>query len=161
MININTDTYLIELTRGDNAVIEFTAEDDDGNTYLPETGDVLVFAVAKMRNKDPLFQIENEFGEFAEASPTQTEFEADPTMYFTHSSGTYTRCSESSTYSSSTQYYTSKFWDIEIVPENTKEMKSNTYVWDLQIEINGEIHTIIGETDTLDPRFKIWGEVAQ
>lgn len=161
MINIDTATYLIELTRGDNAVIEFTAEDDDGNIYLPETGDVLVFAVAKMRNKDPLFQIENTFGEFAEAFPTETEFAADPTMYFTHSSGTYTRCAASATYSSSTQYYISTFWDIEIVPENTKAMKSNTYVWDLQIEINGEIHTIIGETDTLDPRFKIWGEVAQ
>lgn len=161
MININTDTYLIELTRGDNAVIEFTAEDDEGNVYLPDTGDKLVFAVAKMRNKDPLFQVENEFGKYAQATPTEAEFNADKTKYFTHSSGVYTRCTAASVYNSSTNYYVSLFWDIEIVPENTKTMKSNTYVWDLQIEINGEIHTIIGETDTLDPRFKIWGEVAQ
>lgn len=161
MININTETYLIELTRGDNAVIQFTAEDDDGNTYLPEAGDVLVFAVAKMRNKDPLFQIENVFGKYAEASPTQAEFEADPTMYFTYSDGVYTRCEAGDSYDPTAQYYTSLFWDIEIVPENTKSLKSNTYVWDLQIQINGEIHTIIGETDTLDPRFKVWGEVAQ
>lgn len=161
MINIDTETYLIELTRGDNAVIEFSAEDDDGNVYLPDTGDVLKFAVAKMRNKDYLFQVVNEFGEFHAVTPTQDEFEADKTKYFTESAGVYTRCTESSTYSSATDYYVSEFWDIEIVPEHTKEMKSQTYVWDLQITINGEIQTIIGETDTLDPRFKIWGEVAQ
>ena len=162
MININKDTYLIELTRGDNAVIEFSAKDDAGNTYLPVTGDVLVFAVAKRRNKDPIFQIENVFGKYAAASPTQTEFEADPTKYFTYSDGTYTRCTEESTYSSQTDYYTSLFWDIEILPAHTAEMKStNLYVWDLQLEQNGEIQTIIGETDTLDPRFKVWGEVAQ
>ena len=161
MINIDTGTYLIELTRGDNAVIEFSAEDDNGNVYLPDTGDVLTFGVGKMRNKDYLFQVVNEFGEFHAVTPTQDEFEADKTKYFTESAGVYTRCTESSTYSSSADYYVSEFWDIEIVPEHTKEMKSQTYVWDLQITINGEIQTIIGETDTLDPRFKIWGEVAQ
>ena len=161
MININTESYLIELTRGDNAVITFSAKDDDDNTYLPETGDALVFAVAKTRNKDPLFQIKNNFGVFAAASPTQAEFEADPTMYFTYSSGTYTRCAASATYSALTEYYTSLFWDIAILPEHTKELKANTYVWDLQLESNGEIHTIIGQTDELDPKFKVWGEVAQ
>ena len=114
-----------------------------------------------MRNKDPLFQVVNKFGEFHAVTPTQDEFNADKTKYFTESAGVYTRCTESSTYSSATDYYVSEFWDIEIVPEHTKEMKSQTYVWDLQITINGEIQTIIGETDTLDPRFKIWGEVAQ
>lgn len=162
MININTDTYLIELTRGDNAVIEFTAEDDEGNTYLPDVGDVLVFALAKRRNKDPIFQIENEFGKFAEATPTQEEYEQDPTKYFVLDDGTYVRQTESDAYSSSNEYYTSLFWDIQILPEHTENLKSTTtYYWDLQLESNGEIHTIIGETDTLDPKFKAWGEVAQ
>ena len=161
MINIDTETYLIELTRGDNAVIEFSAKDDGGNVYLPDTGDKLVFAVAKMRNKDPLFQVTNEFGEYAQVTPTQTEFNADKTKYFTYSSGVYTRCTAASVYNSSTNYYVSLFWNIAIAPENTKEMKSNTYVWDLQLESDGKIHTIIGETDTLDPKFKIWGEVSE
>lgn len=162
MINIDTEKYLIELTRGDNAVIEFTAEDDDGNTYLPVVGDVLVFAVSKRRNKEPIFQIENEFGKFAAASPTQEEFEADPTQYFTYSDGVYERCTGESEYSGSTDYYTSLFWDVEILPHHTETLKlNNLYVWDLQLETNGEIQTIIGETDTLDPRFKAWGEVAQ
>ena len=125
MINIDTETYLIELTRGDNAVIEFSAKDDGGNVYLPDTGDKLVFAVAKMRNKDPLFQVTNEFGEYAQVTPTQTEFNADKTKYFTYSSGVYTRCTVASVYNSSTNYYVSLFWNIAIVPENTKEMKGN------------------------------------
>lgn len=161
MINIDTETYLIELTRGDDAIIEFTAVDEDGNTYLPEDGDVLTFGVGKARNKDPLFQVTNEFGSFSLEEPTEAEFNADKTKYFTLSDGVYTRCTASSTYSSSTNYYVSEFWDIAIVPENTKELKAQTYVWDLQITVNGETHTIIGETDTLDPKFKVWGEVAQ
>lgn len=161
MINIDTDTYLIELTRGDNAVIEFTAEDDGGGTYLAETGDVLKFAVGKRRNKDYIFQIENEFGEFAAVTPTQAEYEADPTSYFTLSGTTYTRCTAGDAYDANEHYYASTFWDIEILPEHTEELKSMLYVWDLQITINGEIHTIIGETDSIDPKFKIWGEVSQ
>ena len=161
MINVETETYLLELTRGDNAVIEFSAKDEDENTYLPDTGDKLVFAVAKARNKEPLFQIPNEFGRFAQAFPTEAEFNADKTKYFTESSGVYTRCTEDSVYSSVADYYVSLFWDIAILPEHTKELKAYTYVWDLQIEINGEIHTIIGETDSLNPQFKLWGEVAE
>lgn len=161
MINIDETTYLIELTRGDNATIEFGAKDSDGNEYLPGEGDVLIFAVGKRRNKDPIFQVKNEFGVFSEASPTQDEFNADKTRYFTHASETYTRCTAASVYSDSTQYYISNFWDIKLVPEHTEEMKEQTYVWDLQLETNGEVNTIIGATDTLNPKFKIWGEVAQ
>lgn len=161
MINIDTETYLIELTRGDNAVITFTAKDDEDNTYLPDTGDTLKFAVAKTRNKDYLFQIENDMTKFTAVSPTEDEFNADKTAFFTESAGVYTRCTDASVYNSGTDYYASLFWDIAILPEHTKELKSNTYVWDLQITINGEIQTIIGETDDLNPQFKIWGEVAQ
>lgn len=163
MLNIDTTTMLIEMTRGDNAVVVFSAEDDDGNTYLPVVGDVLVFAVAKGRNKDPIFQIENKFGEkFSEATPTQAEYEADPTSYFILSGGNYVRQTALDAYDALATYYTSMFWDVEILPEHTVGMKSGTsYVWDLQLESNGEIFTIIGETDSLDPRFKAWGEVAQ
>ena len=161
MINIDENKYLIEMTRGDNAIISFTAKESDGNTYLPSTGDKLTFAVAKARNKTPLFQTQNEFGEFSTATPTQEEFESDPTNFFTLVDDEYIRCASTSVYSPSTTYYVSTFWDIEIIPSNTKNLKATTYVWDLQLESNGEIMTIIGETDTLNPKFKIWGEVAQ
>ena len=83
MINIDENKYLIELTRGDNAIISFTAKESDGSTYFPSTGDKLTFAVAKARNKTPLFQTQNEFGDFSTATPTQEEFESDPTNFFT------------------------------------------------------------------------------
>ena len=149
------------MTRGDTEIITFSAKESDGSTYLPVTGDVLKFAVAKARNKEYLFQIVNRLDTFSKVTPTQAEFEADKTSYFTYSSGTYTRCTSDSVYNSGTDYYVSLFWDIAILPEHTKELKANTYVWDLQLERNGEIQTIIGETDTLNPKFKIWGEVAQ
>lgn len=60
MLSINTETMLIELTRGDNASIVFSAVDSDGTTYTPSTGDKLKFAVAKKVGAEPLFQIETE-----------------------------------------------------------------------------------------------------
>ena len=41
MFNINTETYLIELTRGDSASIIFGAKDAQGNDYIPVAGDEL------------------------------------------------------------------------------------------------------------------------
>ena len=162
MLAIDKETMLIELTRGDSAVITFDAMYEDGSYYFPVAGDVLSFAVAKRRNKDPIFQIENTFGDFSSVSPTEEEFNANKEIYFTVISGEFVRCSSSSVYSSSTQYYVSKFWDIAIVPEHTAEMKSGDYVWDVQIEnADGTITTIIGETDTLNPLFHVWGEVTQ
>lgn len=161
MIDIDTSTFLIKMTRGDNETIEFGCLDSNEDEYLPGDGDVLTFAVGKRRNKDPIFQKKNVFGEFTAVELTAEEFAEDKTKYFTESGGVYTRCASDATYVPGEDYYTSLFWDIEIEPEDTAEMKSNTYVWDLQLETNGEITTIIGETDTLDPKFVIWGEVSQ
>lgn len=161
MLNIDTETFLIELTRGDNAVIQFGANYSDDQPYYPTTGDVLRFAVAKARNKTPLFQITNDYGVFSAEAVTQTEFEADKTKYFTYSGGVYTRCSENSVYDAGETYYVSLFWDISILPEHTAGLKSGDYVWDLQLTTDGETYTVIGETDEIDPIFKIWGEVAE
>lgn len=162
MINIDDTAYLIELTRGDSAVISFSATYEDGDVYLPIEGDRLVFGVADRLNDPPRFQIENRFGSFSAVSPTQEEFEADPTKYFTYSGGTYTRCTESDTYDSSEQYYESEFWDIEILPRHTSGMRSGLYAWDVQlVSADGKIETIIGKTDEISPKFKLWGEVAR
>lgn len=60
MLAINTETMLIELTRGDTASIVFSAVDKDGTTYEPSTGDKLKFAVAKKVGTEPIFEIETE-----------------------------------------------------------------------------------------------------
>ena len=58
MLAINTETMLIELTRGDTASIVFSAKDKSGTTYSPSTGDKLKFAVAKKVGAEPIFEIE-------------------------------------------------------------------------------------------------------
>ena len=59
MLNIDTTTMLIELTRGDSANIVFSAVDGDGTTVTPTAGDKLKFAVAKKVGATPIFEIEN------------------------------------------------------------------------------------------------------
>ena len=62
MLNIDTETMLIELTRGDTASIVFGAVDDSGTAWNPTEGDeVLKFSVAKKWGAEPLFEISNEF----------------------------------------------------------------------------------------------------
>ncbi len=53
------------------------------------------------------------------------------------------------------------FWTIEIQPNHTKDAKFADYVWDLQLETTTGVDTIIGKTDDLSPKFRVWGEVAQ
>lgn len=52
------------------------------------------------------------------------------------------------------------FWSIVIEPEHTAEMDFKTYVWDVQLQMESSVYTIIGKTDELSPKFKVWGEVA-
>ena len=70
MLAINTETMLIELTRGDTASIVFSAVDKTGTTYVPSAGDKLKFAVAKKVGAEPLFEIE-------------TEMDSDPDEFWT------------------------------------------------------------------------------
>ena len=53
------------------------------------------------------------------------------------------------------------FWTILIEPEHTSELDFKTYVWDAQIQTQSSTVTIIGKTDDVSPKFKVWGEVAQ
>lgn len=61
MLNIDTTTMLIELTRGDTANIVFSAVDSSGTQYEPSADDVLTFAVAKKVGSDPLSVVSNTF----------------------------------------------------------------------------------------------------
>ena len=62
MLEINTETMTIAITRGDTASIQFGAKDKDGNTWNPSEGDeTLTFAVAKKWGGDPLMKIENPY----------------------------------------------------------------------------------------------------
>ncbi len=53
------------------------------------------------------------------------------------------------------------FWTILIEPEHTAQLDFKTYVWDAQIQTQSSTVTIIGKTDDVSPKFKVWGEVAQ
>lgn len=59
MFNIDTDKFLIEITRGDTASIVFGAKDAEGNDYEPTEGDELKLAVAKKVGADPIFEVTN------------------------------------------------------------------------------------------------------
>ena len=120
MFNINTETYLIELTRGDSASIIFGAKDAQGNDYIPVTGDELKFAVAKKVGADPIFEVANTMDGDAES-----------------------------------------FWTINIPASVTSDMKFTDYAYDVQLKSGSSVTTIIGQTDSITPTFRVWGEVAK
>lgn len=120
MFNINTETYLIELTRGDSASIIFGAKDAQGNDYIPVTGDELKFAVAKKVGADPIFEVANTMDDDAES-----------------------------------------FWTINIPASVTSDMKFTDYAYDVQLKSGSSVTTIIGQTDSITPTFRVWGEVAK
>lgn len=119
MFNINTETYLIELTRGDSATIIFGAKDAQGNNYIPVSGDELKFAVAKKVGADPIFEVANTMDGDAES-----------------------------------------FWTINIPASVTSDMKFTDYAYDVQLKSGSSVTTIIGQTDSITPTFRVWGEVA-
>ena len=59
MLKIDTETMTIAMTKGDAEYIVFSAEDEEGQTYVPVAGDKLKFGVAKKVDTEPLFQVEN------------------------------------------------------------------------------------------------------
>ena len=120
MFNINTETYLIELTRGDSASIIFGAKDAQGNDYIPVVGDELKFAVAKKVGADPIFEVANTMDDDAES-----------------------------------------FWTINIPASVTSDMKFTDYAYDVQLKSGSSVTTIIGQTDSITPTFRVWGEVAK
>ena len=119
MFNINTETYLIELTRGDSATIIFGAKDAQGKAYIPVSGDELKFAVAKKVGADPIFEVANTMDGDADA-----------------------------------------FWTINIPASVTSDMKFTDYAYDVQLKSGSSVTTIIGQTDSITPTFRVWGEVA-
>lgn len=52
------------------------------------------------------------------------------------------------------------FWTIQIQPANTNQLKFGDYAFDVQLTHGGEVDTIIGATDEINPVFRVWGEVA-
>ena len=63
-------------------------------------------------------------------SVTQTQFEANKTFFYTYNSstGVYTQCTSSSTYSSSTQYYA--LLRIDVVEEFAYDLTDNDEIWE-------------------------------
>lgn len=120
MFNIDTEKFLIEITRGDTASIVFGAKDAEGNDYEPTEGDELKLAVAKKVGADPIFEVSNTMESDAEA-----------------------------------------FWTINIPSNVTNSMKFSDYAYDVQLKSGSSVATIIGQTDTITPTFRVWGEVAK
>lgn len=62
MLKIDTETMMIELTRGDSASIVFSAVNDEEVPWNPEYNtDTIQFAVAKKWGGEPLMQIVNTY----------------------------------------------------------------------------------------------------
>ena len=53
------------------------------------------------------------------------------------------------------------FWTIVIEPLKTAGLKFGDYVFDVQLkQASGIVDTIIGQTDSVSPTFRLWGESA-
>ena len=52
------------------------------------------------------------------------------------------------------------FWTITIEPADTNPLKFGDYAFDVQLTHDGDVDTIIGATDEIQPTFRVWGEVA-
>lgn len=134
MLQIDTTTMMIELTRGDSASIVFSAVDGEGNAWNPSaTTDKITFAVAKKWGGEPLMVIENEYDG---TTPATTEsLEAFWTINIPSS--------------------------IWLNDSGEDIFKFTDYVYDVQISTSTGVDTIIGKTDTLSPTFRVWGEAAK
>ena len=134
MLNINTETMLIELTRGDAASIVFSAVDGSGTAWNPQyTTDSITFAVAKKFGGTPLMVITNEYD--GTDPPTTTSLE---------------------------NFWTINIDTDDWLDENGNDLfKFQDYVWDCQITTSSGSDTIIGKTDEITPTFRVWGEVAE
>ena len=133
MLNINTETFLIELTRGDSASIVFGAVDKDGNTWNPQyTTDKITFAVAKKFGGEPLMVIENEYD--GTVPPTETSL---------------------------ANFWTIVINKEDWLDGTEDKFKFQDYVYDVQISTSTGADTIIGQTDEITPTFRVWGEVAE
>lgn len=53
MLKIDTENKIISMTKGDSEYIVFSAEDEEGQEYVPVAGDKLKFGVAKKVDTDP------------------------------------------------------------------------------------------------------------
>ena len=132
MLNIDTTTMLIELTRGDSASIVFSAVTKEGTPYEPTEGDVLKFAVAKKVGAEPLGVVSNTYDGVNEEAFWTIAIGGD---FWTEGE-------------------TEKFkfadyvWDAQI------------QMWDAELEEFTGVDTIIGKTSDLSPTFRVLGEVA-
>jgi len=137
MLNIDTNTMLIELTRGDTASIVFSAIDKDGNTWSPTTGDKIKFAVAKKLGATPLGEVVNTYDG------------VNLTAFWTVTIGG--------------SFWYEKDDDGQIVYDGDSPVdlfKFKDYVYDVQLSTSTGNDTIIGETDNIHPTFRVLGEVA-
>ena len=184
MLNIDTTTMLIELTRGDTASIVFSAKDKEGRTYLPGVGDVLKFAVAKKVGADPIFEIANPLSSlpttYEQITLTEDEFNLEKARFYYYDGAEYQNCAEE-TYDANETYYIldySGFWTItiggnnewyekdadgQLVYDGDKPIdlfKFKDYAYDVQLKTSTGVDTIIGKTDDISPTFRVLGEVA-
>lgn len=174
MLNINTETFEIAITRGDTASIVFSAVEKDGTSWNPEVGDEkLVFAVAKKWGGDRLMEIVNTYSgnPYTEVEVDETTFNANKTNYWYVDDGEYVQCTNADTYDSSETYYLkdwASFWTINITRSHWLDENGNDkfkfadYVYDVQVATATDDITIIGKDDDngIEPIFKVLGEVA-
>lgn len=130
MLEIDTTTMTISLTRGDSASIVFSAVDENGDPWNPSEGDEkLTFAVAKKWGGEVLMEVENEYDETRE----------EPLADFW------------------TINITADKW---LDNAGNDKFKFSDYVFDVQVSTSTGADTIIGKTNNMSPTFRVLGEVA-
>lgn len=133
MLNINTDTFEIAITRGDSASITFGAKKKDGTSWNPSEGDEkLTLAVAKKWGGTPMMEITNEYDP------------SDPNALVNFWTINIQR----------------SHW---LDDEGNDKFKFADYVYDVQVSTTDEDITIIGKDDDngIEPIFRVLGEVAE
>ena len=136
MLSIDTNTMTIAVTRGDTANIVFSAVQSDGTPYVPVTGDKLKFSVAKKVGAEPMGTVET-------VKTATNTIDAFWTIVIGGA-----------------------FWYEKDAEGNVSDppvdlFKFKDYVWDVQLTSStGQVDTIIGATDDVQPTFRVLGEVA-
>lgn len=173
MLNIDTTTMLIALTRGDTVSIQFGAVDASGGLWNPSEGDeTITLAVAKKWGGEVLMECSNTYDgveKYKEVTVTEATFKAHKNWYYTESGGVYTQCTDADEYDENETYYMrdcDEFWTITIEKDDwldddgNDKFKFSDYVYDVQIDTSSGSETIIGKTDDITPTFRVLGEVA-
>lgn len=121
----------VEITESEFNVNKTAYYTKNGDTYTQCTSSSVYNADTQYYVKQSvkaIIEAINNANRYTEASPTQAQFNANKTNYYTYNGAEYIQCKSTDTYSSSTQYY---IYDTQIVVSKDKLIAASMDVAEL------------------------------